>query len=138
MRSIVVAYTASGDGFENVVHLSFMEPTENVETVPADDSKAKADKYLKDYTAELENLSEAEVFVLNEVNNGEYVKYYDGSGQIEIKAETKNGKFHSDFIEYYENRTVRSEGNYRKGRKTARWKYYDEQGELTEKSWQGV
>ncbi len=138
MRSIAVSYSASGDGFENTIYLHFVEPEEALEPVPTDESDQLAAKYLQDYSAQLKNLSEAETFVLNEVNDGDFVKYFDGTDQVHIKAETRDGKFHGDFEEYYENGNMRSEGSYRKGRKTGRWKYYNEQGELTEKEWEGL
>lgn len=137
MRSIAMSYSSSGDGFENTLYLHFVEPEEALEPVPVDESDELAAKYLQDYSVQLKNLSEAETFMLNEVNDGDFVKYYAGNEQIHIKAETKNGKFHGDFEEYDENGTLRSEGSYRKGRKTGRWKYYDEAGELTIKEWEG-
>ncbi|MDC0104680.1 hypothetical protein OAJ52_01730 [Bacteroidia bacterium] len=57
---------------------------------------------------------------------------------MQIKAETKDGRFHGDFEEYYQNGNKRSEGNYRKGRKTGRWKYCNEESELPEKEWEGL
>jgi len=57
---------------------------------------------------------------------------------LQIKAETKDGRFHGDFEEYYQNGNKRSEGNYRKGRKTGRWKYCNEESELPEKEWEGL
>ena len=83
-------------------------------------------------------MSEAEVFVLNEVNDGEFVKYFSGTEIVQLKAETKNGQLHGDFMEFYPNGSVRSEGKYRKSKKVGRWKYYNTEGVLEEKDWEGL
>lgn len=137
-KSIGMTYTAQGDGFENKIYMHYAEDLPAEEELPEDESEKLAATYLEDYSELLKDMSEAETFVLKEVNDGEFVKYIKGTQTIQIRAETKDGKFHGDFEEYYENGNMRSEGTYRKGRKTGRWKYYNEAGELTEKEWEGL
>ena len=137
-KNIAISYAASGDGFENEMSLQFVEDTQLKGELPPDKSEKLASEYLEDYAARLQNMSDAETFVLQEVEDGKFEKYYDGTDQLKIRAETKNGKFHGDFEEYYLNGNKRSEGSYRKGRKTGRWEYYTEEGKLSEKEWEGL
>ena len=138
IKGIAMTYTASGTGFENKMYINFIKDTPLIGELPPDNTEKLAAEHLEDYAAKLQTMSEAETFVLKEINDCEFEKYYSGTDKIQIKAETKNGKFHGDFEEYYLNGNKRSEGSYRKGRKTGRWKYYDEQGQLTEKEWEGM
>ena len=136
-RSVGISYTSKGEGFENKIYMHFTND-EDLEPIPEIEVDSLASEYLEDYTKELEKLSEAETFVLTEVNDGRFVKYFKGTEIVHIEAETKNGKLHGDFLEYYKSGTVRSDGKYRKGRKTGRWKYYAEVGTLEEKDWEGL
>ena len=135
-KGIGITYTAQGEGFENKIYLTYQEDT--AQAIPPQKTDELVSVYLEDHSEALKNLSEAETFVLNEVNEGEFEKLHKGTTQIHIKAETKNGIFHGDFKEFYVDGTLRSEGSYRKGKKVGRWKYYNEQGEITEKSWEGL
>jgi hypothetical protein len=137
-KSIGISYEASGDGFESTIYMHFAEDLSAEDELPADQSDKLAAEYLEDYSTLLQGMTNAETFVLKEINDGEFEKHFAGTSQLQIKAETKDGRFHGDFEEYYQNGNKRSEGTYRKGRKTGRWKYYNEQGELTEKEWEGL
>jgi antitoxin component YwqK of YwqJK toxin-antitoxin module/antitoxin component HigA of HigAB toxin-antitoxin module len=135
-KGIGISYTSQGDGFENSVYLSFNkeEAIDEPEKVNLD---SLVNEYLEDYSEQIENLDDAESFVLTEIEDGTFTKYYKGTDLIHYTAETKKGKFHGVFKEYYSDGTIRSEGKYRKGRKVGRWKYYNKDGELTEKEWEG-
>jgi hypothetical protein len=136
-KSVGIAYTASGSGFDNNIYMHYSDDYE--EPMIAElEIDSISNKYFEDYTETLKNMSEAEVFVLNEVNDGEFVKYFPGTEIVQLKAETKNGQLHGDFIEYYPNGSIRSEGKYRKGKKVGRWKYYNTEGVLEEKDWEGL
>jgi hypothetical protein len=136
-KSVGVAYTASGDGFDNNIYIHYSDDYE--EPMIAElEIDSISNKYFEDYTETLKNMSEAEVFVLNEVNDGEFVKYFSGTEIVQLKAETKNGQLHGDFMEFYPNGSVRSEGKYRKSKKVGRWKYYNTEGVLEEKDWEGL
>jgi len=136
-KSVGVAYTASGDGFDNNIYILYSDDYE--EPMIAElEIDSISNKYFEDYTETLKNMSEAEVFVLNEVNDGEFVKYFSGTEIVQLKAETKNGQLHGDFMEFYPNGSVRSEGKYRKSKKVGRWKYYNTEGVLEEKDWEGL
>ena len=137
-KTLALSYTASGTGFENEMYVHFVEDAELVGELPPDRSEKLSSEYLEDYAAKLQSMSDAEVFVLQQINNGKFETYYTGNQQVKILAETKNGRFHGDFIEYYINGNKRSEGTYRKGRKIGRWNYYDDQGTRTEKKWEGL
>jgi hypothetical protein len=50
-------------------------------------------------------------------NDSVFEKHFAGTSQLQIKAETKDGRFHDNFEGYYQNGNKRSEGNYRKGQK---------------------
>ena len=119
-KSVAISYAASGTGFENEMYMHFLEDSELTGELPPDKSEKLANEYLEDYATTLQNMSDAETIVLKEINDGEFVKYYNGTNELQIKAETKDGRFHGDFEEYYINGTMRSEGTYRKGRKTGR------------------
>ncbi|MBT8327693.1 MAG: DUF3352 domain-containing protein, partial [Bacteroidia bacterium] len=136
-KSVGVAYTSEGKGFKNVIVVHHDEANDiALPPAPLIDSLKKS--YFKNYASELQNLSEAETFVLYNINNGEFITYHGESNQIHIKAQTKKGKFHGKFIEYYKNGETRVQGKYRKGKKVGRWKYYNFDGQLTEKEWSGL
>ena len=136
-KSVGVAYTASGKGFDNNIYMHYSDDYK--EPVKADLAlDSISNSYFEDYTETLKNMSEAEVFVLNEVNDGDFIKYFPGTETVQLKAETKNGFLHGDFMEYYPNGSIRSEGKYRKGKKVGRWKYYNTEGMLEEKDWEGL
>lgn len=135
-KTIGISYTAVGEGFENKVYMHFNQD-EVFEEPPPLAIDSLANELLEDYSEELKKLTDAEDFVLSNVEDGLYTKYYKGTEIAHLKAETKNEKFHGDFKEYYPNGKIRSEGKYRKGRKTGRWKYYDKEGNLSEKEWEG-
>ncbi len=136
-KSIGIAYKAKGKGFKNVVTAHYGEKNDiNLSPPPLIDSLESS--YFDDYTTELKNLSEAETFVLNNIKDGKFTKYYKGTKLIQFVAQTKKGSLHGKFTEYYKNGKVRSEGKYRKGKKVGRWKYYNNIGVLTEKEWEGL
>jgi antitoxin component YwqK of YwqJK toxin-antitoxin module len=135
-KGIGLSYTAQGDGFNNNLYFSFQEDEE--ELLPTSNAGELAQEYLEDYSVTLRNLSEAETFVLKEVNDGKFVKYFKGTEIIQLQTETRNGLLHGEFLEFYIDGTIRSEGKYRKGRKVGRWKYYTISGELSEKTWEGI
>ncbi|PCJ64579.1 MAG: hypothetical protein COA58_12635 [Bacteroidetes bacterium] len=136
-KGIGISYSAHGDGFQNSIYLNFKEDATK-EQIPKNESSHLVQEYLEDYSVSLRNLSEAETFVLKEINDGTFVKYHHNSDVVQLKSETRNGRLHGDFQEFYKDGTIRSEGKYRKGRKVGRWKYYNNEGELTEKSWEGI
>ena len=136
LKGIGLSYRSNGDGFDNTMYINFEE--KQADSIPTSHAEDLAEEYLEDYTHTLKNMSESETFVLNEVNDGDFIKYFEGIDHIHLRAGTRDGVFHGSFEEYYENGTKRSEGKYRKGRKVGRWKYYNINGELTEKTWEGI
>lgn len=137
-KSVGIAYTSSGAGFDNTLYMHY---TDNYQDPVLADLgiDSLSNEYFEDYTETLKNMSESEVFVLNEVNHGEFVKYFPNNDTlVQLRAETKDGQLHGDFTEYYPNGQIRSEGKYRKGKKVGRWKYYNTEGVLEEKDWEGL
>ncbi|MFT4875796.1 MAG: antitoxin component YwqK of YwqJK toxin-antitoxin module [Bacteroidia bacterium] len=45
-------------------------------------------------------------------NDSVFEKHFAGTSQLQIKAETKDGRFHDNFEGYYQNGNKRSEGTY--------------------------
>lgn len=135
-KGIGISYTSQGKGFDNKIFLSFnqQEIIEEPEIINLD---SLVNAYLEDYSKQLNELEDAEKFVLTEIEDGLFTKYYSGTDLVHYTAETKKGKFHGEFKEYYSTGAIRSEGKYRKGRKVGRWKYYNKEGDLTEKDWEG-
>ena len=133
LKGVCITYSTSNQGFENNILVYFSEkesPVDISELYPTS-------LYLEDYSRNISNLSESESFVLNELEDGRFVKYYKGTKQIHIETHTKNKLLHGKFKEYYPNGKIRSAGKYRKGKKVGRWQYYHLDGKVTEKKWEG-
>ena len=135
-KSIGISYTSKDQGFKNTIALHYGE-NQQIPLPPPPLIDSLESSYFEDHSTQLQNLSEAETFVLNNIKDGQFIKYFKGSDQIQIKAKTKKGTLHGKFTEYYKNGKIRSQGKYRKGKKSGRWKYYNHEGILTEKEWEG-
>jgi hypothetical protein len=135
-KGIGISYTARGDGFENTLYMHYKNVPKT--TNPVSQSDELASEYLENNSEALQGLSEAETFVLNVVNDGEFIKYFKDGTTVHLRGDIKDGQFYGDFEEFYANGNLRSTGKYRKGRKVGRWKYYTETGELSEKEWEGI
>jgi hypothetical protein len=87
-KSVGIAYTASGSGFDNNIYMHYSDDYE--EPMIAElEIDSISNKYFEDYTETLKNMSEAEVFVLNEVNDGEFVKYFPGTEIVQLRPITR-------------------------------------------------
>lgn len=82
-----------------------------------------------DDIAEADSFSDADMFILEFISGRVRTEYYD-SEQIKFKAEMDDNILNGSYLEYWENGKVKTQGKYRKGQKTGRWKYYNESGEL--------
>ncbi len=136
-KGIGIAYTADHGGFSNDIYLAFSE--ENIlEVNPVQNMDSLFNLYYTDFSKDLANLSESESFVLSNLQNNTFIKYYKGTSVIQFKCPTKNGLLHGKANEYYLNGNLKAEGRYRKGKKSGVWKYYDTQGKVEKKKWNGL
>lgn len=134
-KGIGFTYEATDDGFKNVLYMHFDKETDD--ELPTIDVDELAEDYLEDFSVTLKNMNQTEMFVLNEIENGEMLKYFPNSEVLQLRAKTKKGKLHGEYMEFYKDGTTRCKGKYRKGRKVGRWTYYTEEGTVSEKNWEG-
>ena len=134
-KGIGITYTAQGTGFANHIYFHFEETPATI--LPKHITNALTKITLGEHDNLVENLTDPELFMLNEVNNGILKKYYSNGKILHVWAATKKGKLHGTFLEYYINGKAYSKGKYRKGRKVGRWIYFSRTGELVEKKWEG-
>ena len=136
-KSIGLTFTATNGGFTNEIQMFFGDENKvDIPEIQSIDSLESA--YFEDLTSKLNSMSETELFVFNQIQNETYIKKFAGSNQVYIKAETKKGKLHGKYLEYYRNGNIRVRGKYRKGRKKGKWFYYSIDGVLSEKAWEGI
>jgi hypothetical protein len=136
-KNIGITYTSNENGFDNTIYSNFS--TQNIITInPSGNVDSLYKLYYTDYSADLDNLSESEIFVLSNLNDNKFIKYYKGSSVIQFKCNTKNGMLHGKAFEYFVNGNLKAEGRYRKGKKTGIWKYYSVDGEMNKKTWKGL
>jgi len=65
-----------------------------------------------------------------------FVYYCSGNIMDEFMVDSYNFFPEGEYITYYENGNIKEKGNYEKGFKTGRWKYYSETGKLKkEEGW---
>ncbi|WP_109830105.1 DUF3352 domain-containing protein [Reichenbachiella versicolor] len=81
------------------------------------------------FSSEHLNLSEVEVEDLEAENQSEL--FEDGNPKYDYQ--TKNGKKHGAFYEFYPNGDIKIIGKYKNDLKEGTWKHYDENGKLIEK-----
>lgn len=116
-----LGFRASTLGFENRLILEYGKPKKQYEF-------SASNQLYTDYAVDLASLDGAGNFVLEEIDQGIYYKYFPQSKLVMVKAETKNGLLHGRYWEYYSNAELKAKGKYRKGKKTGRWIYYDQTG----------
>ncbi len=74
----------------------------------------------------------AEVDFDENLINGNYKEFYS-NGNIKASIEFKDGERWGDLFYYYRNTQIKTEGQFKKGKQTGKWKYYSKSGELINK-----
>lgn len=123
---------SAGDKFKTRLYLQF-EEDESASGMEEDSLENVYQNQVQDISEIIDSLDDAARFILEKLQKGKYFKPYPESDQNEIEAETDEGVLHGDYKEFYPDGTLKVDGRYRKGRKSGTWKYYDENGSLTEK-----
>ncbi len=124
--------TAAGDKFKTHLYLGFEENMEPYSEI-MDSLLLVYKSQVQDISGELDSMDEASRFIVSQLQKGKYLRPYPGSNQNEVEAETDKGKLHGAYREFYEDGSIRVDGQYKRGRKMGVWKYYDSTGSLTEK-----
>lgn len=78
-----------------------------------------------------DSFSETERFIARELNDNELLVYFPGTNQLMYRAEIKNEILNGTYMEFYRSGQLKAKGKYRKGRKSGRWIYYNEEGQET-------
>ncbi|MCW3789120.1 DUF3352 domain-containing protein [Plebeiibacterium sediminum] len=74
----------------------------------------------------------AEVDFEENLINGVYKEFYT-NGNIKASIEFNDGERNGDVFYYYRNTQIKTEGQFKKGKQTGKWKYYSKSGELINK-----
>jgi hypothetical protein len=124
--------TSRGERFQTQMLLTFQDSVAKADTMEAViDSVFRAEATELD--SMLSSLDEVEKFILERIESNTYKKYFEGTDILQIEAETDKGVLDGNYKEYHLNGQPKVEGRFKKGKKKGIWKYYNEQGELTEK-----
>lgn len=101
----------------------------------------KPDTTLDSDTAEMEedarmlldSLDDIQKFLLSKFEHNVIRDYYGTSDKLRLEAETKRGRLHGKYREFYESGALKVFGHHRKGEKKGVWYYYNMDGSLQRK-----
>jgi hypothetical protein len=113
-QSVGISFKSSKAGFDAHLYMTFGEPDpKNVIRPKNVDSIFTA--YFVDPQSELDEMGDADRFVLEKIQKGKYTRYYLGTRQEMIIAHTRDGMLHGSYREYYPDGKIKVEGKYKKG-----------------------
>ncbi len=93
---------------------------------------AEAKPLSREELEELDSLSDADIFILENLTKSVKKELYD-NGKVKFLAEMKDEQLHGSYQEFWENGNIKVRGKYKDGRKTGVWKFYNEDGEFDRK-----
>ncbi|MFY0644209.1 MAG: DUF3352 domain-containing protein [Bacteroidia bacterium] len=117
---VALAYKSKDKHFENELYISYGQDKEAL-------SVSNVDSLYNEYAFTLSQ--EAEQFIAEEIEGGTYYKYFPNSKKVMIKAAVKKGIFHGKYFEYHPNLELKIKGQYKRGKKTGKWLYYNTEGQ---------
>jgi hypothetical protein len=106
--------------------VEFKKP--NAETMEIAEAKPLTREQLED----LDSLSDADVFILENLTKSVKKELYD-NGKVKFLAEMKEEQLDGRYQEFWENGNIKVRGKYKNGSKTGVWKFYNEDGEFDRK-----
>ena len=116
---IGLAYSAQKTHFKNELLITYGQ-----DVIP--NQLVNTDSLYQEYAYAWGN--EVQQFIAEEIDGGYYYKYFPNSKKVMIKAALKKGIFHGKYLEYHPNLEVKTKGQYKRGKKTGKWQYYNSEG----------
>jgi len=92
----------------------------------------------EDAAALLDSLDDIQRFIMAKFDHNVVKDYYGSSDNLRLEAETKKGKLHGRYREFYETGELKVFGHHRRGEKKGVWHYYNKDGSLQKKERFGV
>jgi antitoxin component YwqK of YwqJK toxin-antitoxin module len=93
---------------------------------------AEAKPLTRKQLEDLDSLSDADVFILENLTKSVKKELYD-NGKVKFLAEMKEEQLDGRYQEFWENGNIKVRGKYKNGSKTGVWKFYNEDGEFDRK-----
>jgi len=124
--------TEKENKFYTKVRLSFMEYKPDTNSV-SDTAMEE-----EDATALLDSLDDIQRFIMSKFDHNVVKDYYGSSDDLRLEAETKKGKLHGRYREFYETGELKVFGHHRRGEKKGVWHYYNKDGSLQKKERYGL
>ena len=118
-NQIALAYKAKDSHFQNELYLAYGREITRQEEINPDSLYAN---YAFSWGAD------AAQFIAEEIDGGYYYRYFPNSKKVMIKAALKKGIFHGKYVEYHSNLELKTKGQYKRGKKTGKWLYYNTEG----------
>jgi len=122
---IIISCESYKEEPSRVVKCNMLRSFEGITTLNEEAYSGSCIVYINDIKTDLKSFK-------NGVPHGIYKKYYYPSEKILYIGYRKKGEIHGNFVNYHENGKKAIEGSLKRGYYTGTWKYYNDQGILTE------
>ncbi|MBI1305271.1 MAG: DUF3352 domain-containing protein [Bacteroidetes bacterium] len=118
-------FSSKGDFLNTQAYLALKKNETGEEVISEKQLQDKFNKYAEAATDTQ--------FVVQMIEDGIYKKFFADGEHVQIEAEMKDGQLHGKYEEYYLSGAIKVRGKYKKGKKQGGWKYYDEEGNVSDK-----